>query len=93
LAQRSGTEQVTKPVTTSIDAIMALIDRKLPGWIISTWIDTSNIVQARAEMAPSYWKARHDEDAEDVGGVVTTAATLPLALCKGLILALEKQEK
>ena len=81
------------PVTTSIDAIVALIERKLPGWFwgIGRRSDADDPAKPMwAEVASERWiksETEKDEQFESDG------VTAPLALCVVLLRALQAQQE
>lgn len=78
-------------LTQSIDAIVALIERKLPGWVRSIDYDPTNSIKSAVSLAPTFWP--HWDSAADVGGVVGGGATEPLAACSALLRALQAQQE
>ena len=74
-----------KPVTTSLDAIVALIEWKLPGWRWSAGNDWHD-EQAWARVFPAP-REQH------LGTGNKYASTAPLALCIALLRALRTQDQ
>ena len=83
-------EAASPNYTASLDAALALADRVLPGWVVQVAICPE---KAWADIAPEFWRASWDEDAEDAGGVHVQAATAPLALCIAILKARATQEQ
>lgn len=66
-------------VTTSLDAIVALIERRLPGWNYAVGSDRANTTRFRAAIDPV---------PTDPNLMGSDGATAPLALCIALLRAL-----
>lgn len=80
---KGGRIRTPKPFTASLDAITALIEKKLPGW---DWGASS--LGDDGTFGEIWEHGWHDDTV-----VNTTHRTAPLALCLAFLLALQSQDK
>jgi hypothetical protein len=85
--QDPHTRYASNPVTTSLDAALALAERVLPGW---AWEIRTDLAGASVQAAPSWWL--EGLAAPDEGGVSVDGKTSALAVCLGVLKAKEASQ-
>lgn len=81
----SKADRAVPAISTSIDAVVSLIEKELPGWVIG--MRTRDVTLGYSRDTAALSPANHDDDGWRIGKVECMASSMPLALLAALLAA------